>query len=41
MRELKLETARLEHALQHLSELIALEKNRTTIELPALPRRIN
>jgi hypothetical protein len=36
--ELKVETAKLEHAMRHLSELITLEKNRT-IDLPALPAR--
>jgi hypothetical protein len=35
--ELRIETARLEHAMRHLSELIQLEKNRS-LDLPALPR---
>jgi hypothetical protein len=38
MRELKLENAKLQHALQHLGELIQLEKNRT-IDLRPLPAR--
>ena len=40
LRELKLENAKLQHALQHLGELIQLEKNRT-IDLRPLPARIN
>ena len=36
--ELKVETAKLEHAMKHLASLIELEKNRS-LDLPALPAR--